>query len=471
MQKKILLGFLLILIVGATLFANYYPHYYALIKTPEEYSFSGQASWFDPWDINNYFATIRVSQKDKKMFLENLNTTEIIKPTFVYPLYTLAGIAFPKADPIFLYHSLAIIIGLGLMITMFLLAQMLLKNSFYSLYVLLLASLGGGFGFLFSSAGKSADLSIPGVTFLSTFQKPHEALAAILYLTSLVLFFLALKNKKISLLAISILSLSFLIPIYPYRLLSFALITGIYCFKTGKKYPFLYLGTLVVATAPIAFLYVFHFLSSGFSVLTSYQPSPISLISLLLGYGAFAILFVCQLFFPIKNRPLAVFLNIWIIVSLILSILPFGMGRLFLSGLLFPLAIVSALVAGNLANRFKVPGLFLILLLGFLPSSLYIFNKRINETANNNVWFYLPQTIKEGVEFLKEQKEDGVLALPPLTSYIPALAGKHVYFGLQDQTPDYPNRVNRASLFYQGKLSVEEAKLFLEQNQIHFVVS
>ncbi|MFH1840616.1 MAG: hypothetical protein ABH807_00435 [Candidatus Shapirobacteria bacterium] len=133
------------------------------------------------------------------MFLENINTTQVVKPALVYPLYTLAGIVFPKTNPIILYHALTVAIGFGLTITLFVLARMLCQNSFSALYVLLLASLGGGLGFLFSSPERSADLSIPGVTFLSSFQKPHEALAAVLYLTSLVFFFLAIKNKKISL--------------------------------------------------------------------------------------------------------------------------------------------------------------------------------------------------------------------------------------------------------------------------------
>lgn len=473
--KKVVGGLVLALIIGLVLFLYYFPHYYALIKTPTNYVFAGQASWFDPWDITNYFAVIRVAQKEKTMLVGNINTTEVVKPAFIYPLYTLAGIVFTKTDPILLYHVLAVTFGLGLAITLLLLAQMLVKNYYFSAGVLVLASLGGGFGFLVKLPEKSADLSIPGVTFLSTFQKPHEALAAILYLSALVLFYRAVKGKKVVFLAISIVSLSLLIPIYPYRWLSFMLITGLFSLffydRTGEKHTFGYWGILLGVTAPILLIYGYHFYTSGFAVLTSYQPPPITVVALLLGYGVFGVLCVSQIFFPVKNYLLITFLNIWVIISMFLAVLPFGMSRLFLSGLLFPLAVIAVLFLNEINNKYRIAILLPIILLVFLPTSFYVFGKRIREVKNNNIWFYLPQATYEGIEFLKARGEDGVLALPPLNSYIPALAGKHVYFGIKDQTPDYLNRFNQATLFYQGKLSAEEVKAFLEQNRIHLVVS
>ena len=105
-----------------------------------------------------------------------------------------------------------------------------------------------------------------------------------------------------------------------------------------------------------------------------------------------------------------------------------------------------------------------------LPTSLYIFGKRIFEVKNNSIWYYIPLSFKESFDFLESSKRDGVLALSPLSSYIPAQTGKHVYFGIKDQTPDYDNKVNNAMEFYSGMLQEFEARTFLKENDIHFIV-
>jgi hypothetical protein len=132
---------------------------------------------------------------------------------------------------------------------------------------------------------------------------------------------------------------------------------------------------------------------------------------------------------------------------------------------MFPLAITFILFFKT--NKVLVMGLALLVL---LPSSLYVFGRRIDEVKNNNVWYYLPQTIKQGFDFLEKSEGDGVLAMPPLASYIPAYAGKHVYLGHKDQTPSYYDRMSKAEGFYAGKLTEDEAKKFLQENKINYVV-
>ncbi|MDP3994571.1 MAG: hypothetical protein Q8P91_01955 [bacterium] len=473
-MHKLTTGIIFSLILGAILFVNYYPHYYALLKTPKKYSYSGQASWFDPWDINSYFSIIKQAQKKKSIFLDNINTTETGKAALIYPLYTTAGILFPKIDNILLYHLLAIICGTLLAFGIYILSYTLVKNAYYALYILLLVAFGGGFGFLFPSVG--ADLNIPGVTFLSTFQKPHEAVAALFYISSLVFFYLAIKKRHKFYWLISVLTLISLIPIYPYRLLSFFLIAGVFVLvfseKSKERYPYKYLATLSTIILPPALVYIYHFLSSGFGVLIGYKRPSISLISLLLGYGIFILFFIYQLFLKNKKSPLEIFLNIWIIVSLGLSALPLGISRFYLSGLLFPLSILFVSSLNKLSGRLLMPVVSIIFIFSFIaaPSSLYIFNRRMAEVKNNNIWYYLSEPVKQGIDFLGSSEKDGVLVFPPLSSFIPAYTAKRVYFGLKEQTPDYDNKVNNAVQLYLGKLEEKEAENFLKKNYINFVV-
>lgn len=473
---KILIGLTLLLVNLVVLFLNYFPHYYGLLKTPENFFYSGQASWFDPWDINNYFAVIRWAQEKRGLLLENFNTTELHKKALIYPLYIIAGNLFPNINHFILFHALATIGGLLLCCSIFISSYLILKNVVHSLVALILISLGGGLGWLFSSSGQSADINIPGITFFSSFQKPHEAVVAILYIFSLVFYFLSVKQRSHILNLCSLVSLLLLIPFYPYRLLNYFLICGlfalVYSHKKRDYHALSSLGLNLFIALPVGFLYLLHFMSSGFSVLTLYKPQPLSFFSLILGYGLFLLIFIYQFFHINLKDEMKVFLNIWFLASIGLSLLPIGMSRLFLSTLLFPLVLINLLSLKDISKNFQLNSRLIILMLLILTplSSFYIFNKRMKEGGRTNVWFYLPLEIKGGFEFLENRKETGVLALPLIESYVPAHTGKSVYCGHQDQTPGFQEKLINTINFYSGKFSAVEAERFLRENNINFVV-
>ena len=96
----------LLLIILASIifiFINHFPNYYAWKNTPEGFTFSGQASWFDPWDINVYVSAINWGQSHG-FLMQNVYTSQPNKPIFYYPLYTLLGIVFPNTDVFILFH-------------------------------------------------------------------------------------------------------------------------------------------------------------------------------------------------------------------------------------------------------------------------------------------------------------------------------------------------------------------------------
>lgn len=473
---KILIGLTFLFISLGILFLNYYPHYHGLVNTPENFFYSGQASWFDPWDINNYFATIRWAQEKRGLLLENFNTTEPLKAALIYPLYMITGNLFPNANHFILFHILAIICGLLLSSAIFFSSYLLLKDTAYSFVALLLTVLGGGLGWLFSSPGQAADIYIPGVTFFSSFQKPHQALATMLYIFALVFYFLSVKKGSYLLNLISLISLLLLIPFSPYCLLSYFLTCGLFALvdvnKNLASRAMSFFGLNLLISLPIGFLYLLHFTSSGFFILTSYDPQPLSLSSLILGYGLFLPIFIYQLFHLSFKDKTKVFLNIWLLVSISLSLLPIGMGRLFLNGLLFPLVLVNLLSLKDISKEFQLDfrAIALILLIFTPLSSFYVFTRRINEVKKTNVWFYLPLEIKAGLEFLESRKETGVLAFPLISSYVPAHTGKRVYCGHKDQAPGFQEKLIKTIDFYSGKFSMKEASKFLKNNGINFVV-
>ncbi|KKS65144.1 hypothetical protein A3A14_00170 [Candidatus Daviesbacteria bacterium RIFCSPLOWO2_01_FULL_43_38] len=456
---------------------NAFPNYYAYINTPADKSFSGQASWFDPWDINVYVSAIKWGQQGN-ILLANSYTTEGHTPVLMYPIYTLSGYIFPSVPPYLSFYFLAIIFGFLLLITILGLAKIFFSRNFEILIATTLIALGGGVGWLFFPSIQSGDLFITGFTFASHFQRPHEALGIIFYLLSLIFFFKAATLKKIF---FNLLSLGALLPLmlfYPYYFLSYALICGFYSLliflKNNDKKPFIYVFINASLVIPFILIYLNHLRGSqGFSGVVSQQLNNPDIFQLVLGYGIISIFMVYQAIYLKKDKT-TVFLNIWFFSSLLLSFLPFGFSRFYLRALFFPAVILSLLSLELISSKLHLSKKFLIsILLVILPlSSFYMSYKRVAEVENNNHWYYLKSTEREALEFLdtKTPKGSGVLASYTMGNYIPANTNNKVYFGHLLQTPDAEEKINNIIMFYSNKFSEDDAAEFVKEAGITYII-
>ncbi|PIZ65232.1 hypothetical protein COY14_02805, partial [Candidatus Roizmanbacteria bacterium CG_4_10_14_0_2_um_filter_36_9] len=106
-------------IIFFTVFIHHFPTYYALLKTPSNTSFSGQAAWFDPWDTNVYVSAIKEGQNGNLLY-SNQFTTIKHKPLFVYTFYTLTGLLFNNVDPYSLFQIESLIFSALLVVGTFL---------------------------------------------------------------------------------------------------------------------------------------------------------------------------------------------------------------------------------------------------------------------------------------------------------------------------------------------------------------
>lgn len=464
--KKILVVFLVSLL---PIFLNAFPNFYASLKTPSGMVFSGQASWFDPWDINLYVSAIRSGQTNG-FLLSNLYTTTPNQPILMYPFYTLLGLIFKNINPFFLFHFWAAIFGLVLVFGIFYLLKFFLENFFERVVATMAITLGAGFGFLYPLIN-SADATVTSFTFQSAFQRPHEAMAVLFYLFSVVFFL----RKKILIASIfSLLTVFF----YPFYFLSLAFIFSLYLFIKNKSELKLsnYLPLIYIL---IPSLITFFFASSQISSNETFQnvlsqnlatPNPLLLFS---GYGIITVLIIYNLFFMKKNEK-NLFLLIWFFLSLSLSFTPFGFSRFFLRGLFFPVVILSVLAINDLIKRARVSYFvfYFLFFIFLLPTNLKITYERIKEVQKNNPWYYLSKNELEAIKFLdtKTSNKSGVLALYTLGNLIPAYSHNTVYFGHLLQTPSSQNKLQNAYFFYASQIPNEKAKEFLKQNNIQYVV-
>lgn len=472
-MKKLTFVLVLFFAIIFILFLNFFPNLYGFWRTPKGYFYSGQASWFDPWDINAYVAAIKWGQSGH-IFLNNLYTTDEQKPTFVYPFYTLIGKFFSKSNPFLLFHFFSLIIGLFLSLTVFLLAYSLLKDKIKSLFSLILVSLGGGVGWLVGDRLLSADVSITSFTYHTAFQRPHEGLAVIFYLGAFLFYFFGLMKKNLWLNFLSLFSMIFLIFFYPFFILSYAIVTGLFSLflfqKRKERYPIFFFGLNTIFAGVVFLFYSFHLWSRGFL-----EAVPLTikadLVSVILGYGFLLPFCFYQIFTLKSNEDEKIFLCFWFLVSFIFGFfLPFG--RFYFRGLFFPLGLLSVMGVSKISHGEKFKECYFVFLLTLITSfsSFYIFSQRINEAGKNNRWFYLRKEIKEGFLFLEKRKENGILASYTLGNYLPAFTGKNVYFGHWVQTPKSSEKWVKLINFYSGKYSEEEANKFLKEGRINVIV-
>jgi hypothetical protein len=467
----------LLLICIGIIFLFSFPNYFAYISTPPNLVFTGQASRFDPWDINVYVAAINWSQRNGFNSL-NAYTTDNGKTVIMYPLYTALGTIFSKTNPFLVYHLASIIFGLGLLLVIFKLVKIFITKDNKSLKALLLISLGGGLGWLFYPIVLTPDIATTPFTFTSTFQEPHEILAMTFYLSSLCLFYLGTKRKKLSLIVISSFLTYPVIVFYPFYLLSYYLICGIFTLTTfikeKKKYLLCYFVTSVLITLPVGISYSFYLLSSNVfkNVLSPNLTTP-NLFMIYLGYGIFSLGIVYQLLQKNKNSAL-LFLNIWFWLSLALAYLPLGFSRYYLRALFFPVVIIVLINIDKISSKLRVKPtiVWVIIFCLAIPTSLVISLGRINAAKNSSRWYYITEEEKKAIDFLdlKSPKESGVLSSYILGNYIPTQTQNRVYFGHTYQTPNSKEKKDNLYNFYSNKLTEKEAQNFLQTNNISFII-
>jgi len=473
-MAKIKSSFFILLIILLNLFLQLFPHYYAYLKTPVNQVFSGQASWFDPWDINVYVAAVGFGQTGQ-ILLENLYTTAQQPPALIYPLYTIFGFIFRTTDPWLVFYSLTVITATILIITIYWSSKVFLKEKNNSILATLLITIAGGFGWLaFASGFNSGDTSITGFTFFSAFGRPHEALGLSLYIFILTNIYLFIE-KKTSLRSklYIIFGLCLLVIFYPYYLLSLMMIATVY-FLVMRLPKSRWIEWCGIAALPVLItcFYFFHLQKTSFVTVVSQQLSNVDPMAFVLGYGA-----LLPIFFYISTKyrqeRIVQYLTLWFFVSLLLSQLPLGFARFYLRTLFLPLIIQLFFLLGiwkdkkvYLLNLF-LPSLLILISL----TSVYIFVRRIQAAFQNNPWFYQTKDTRVGLNFLKDQKNGGVLSGYYIGNLIPALmSNKRVYFGHLIQTPEASDKMQHLKDFYAGLLDDKQASIFLSQNNIVWIV-
>lgn len=474
--------FLVIIVVGLIAnFLNLFPNWHAWKNTPEGYVFSGQASWFDPWDINVYVSAVKSGQH-RGFFLENLYDSTSNKAIFYYPVYTTLGLLFPQLNPFLLFHLLSIVTSIVFISTLTLLVSRFFQKKLVVFLTVLSIVVAGGLGWLVFPNIESLDTHMTSVSFLSALQRPHEAIALSAYITFLFAFYFSIKTKSNQWRTIAILSLILTLIFYPYYFLSFILICMTYYFlskKADKGNLFFLILLAFVGFLTVAAMYYDLSLNSSFSGVSGQTLTKPTIISLLLAYSVLLIPYLQKLFKIRRLSQFKLYLIIWITFNLLLSFLPLGFSRFYLRGTYLPLVIIAVTSLDtwsrkNFTKQYpKVFIIFLAYLTAFLSiTSLRIFSARVTEIHKENDWYYLSRENYELLEIMKRElpAQSSILSEYYLGNFIPAYTNHQVYFGHLFQTPNADKRKILLTQFFQESIEEEQAVEFLQEAEIDYVI-
>jgi len=467
--RKYLEPVLVALIIFSAIFLSKYPTLYHFQHQPENLFFSGQASWFDAWDINSYVSYIRYGQRNGVM-LKNTYTTVPHQPVFVFQTYTLLGVLnrYIRLDPFLLFHLASVLTGILLMLSIYLILGAVFPEFYKRLASFIIIVLGGGLGWLNNTA---ADYRIAGFTLVDPLERPHNALSTLLLLSSVYLFAYFLEKGRLEYFIYSLFSAFILFTIHPpLALLSVLIyIAGLFFLsqRVNRFKRFMLLSLLLLAYIAYFFLLLHRFLSNGgfkgLVVQTIWQPD---LLSIIFGFGLLSIGILTAILVKEKNISYKI-IKIAFILHLILAFSPLGFHMYFFKGVFIWGVILGVLGMEGISKNFLPYWLLLVLSLS-LPSRLQIF-KILRSPNYSNQFYYLQkiegQSLKQLVTL---PKDSSVLSLYRIGNYIPAFTDSRVFLGHSIQTPDFNQKLQLAEKFYLTDDGNFQSS-FLKDNRIDYV--
>lgn len=454
------------------LFDVHYPDYLAYLKTPPGFMFMGKAAYFDPWDINVYATAIRSGQQGH-LLLQNFYTVDTTRGALLYPIYTFVGYSFPHVNPFVLFHVVSTVAGFLLCMAIYWLIGYFIQSYKARLVAFFLILFGGGMGWIVSGEFGSADMFVTGFTFHSAIQRGHEAIGTMLYLTSIVSFFVSLTTNKKSIFLFALSSLLLMI-FYPYYLLSIGIIGFLFIVLQRKEKK--YIALFLMGYGMLGIVDIYYYLTlknAGFASVAMQQLSQVNMIHIIFGYGILGVLYVMQLISKKTIRDSKyIFLNLWVLTSIALNFAPLGINRFFLRGLIFPIVISVFIFLYSQKKTLGMSRTIVIIFLLFLVplSTLSVYQRRVDEIPEENVWYYQPNTTRDMYAFLSKKTSANVLAAYVTSSHLPAFSGSKVYFGHIIQTPQFYRKFIIVNAFYSGNQTKNEAYNFLKSNNIEYVV-
>lgn len=462
---------MIVLTVILVQFLVHWPDFYRQQNTPPDFWYTGQVSWFDPWDLNVYFSAIGWGKRGGFLF-ENLYDTQSTQKMAIYGFYILMGMATKSLNlsNAATFHLGDILLSSFLAAVVWWFVGIFFKDRAEKIITFILIFIGGGLGWLFFPRIILPDLGQPGFNLASALRRPHEVASLSFFLLTLGSFWRGAIDQQKKFLVLAGAALFFALYFHPYSALSLGVIL-----LSFDLYQWIKTGSLVFWRAYLIFglVGVLYYLLIGRGLINNpgfagligqiqYSPSPLMAV---LGWGILSPLLFVGLITPSPERKV-LFLKAWFVGHFAVIYLPFGFQKLLIRGLWTAVSLLTVRGLRKLClklnwNFIGVAALFLVFT-SF--STLSMSYQRIVEPPTNR-WIYLTSGEGEIIDYLKTHGEDeeGVLASYRLANIIPANTQKRVWAGHTFQSPNFDERLLEVNRFFTGEMKDLEAKAFLQK--------
>ncbi len=163
---------------------------------------------------------------------------------------------------------------------------------------------------------------------------------------------------------------------------------------------------------------------------------------------------------------------VWLMISLALLYLPFGLQRRFMMGLFVPVVGLAgyglARLAESLGKRARLVATTVLIL--SLPTNLLVLLAGVHGVQTHDPMLYLSSSEKQALEWIASSTpEDAlILASPQMGLFIPAHTGRRVIYGHPFETVNAQNEEQAVTNFF-SKMNQSEAEMFLGQRQVDYV--
>lgn len=355
-------------------------------------------------------------------------------------------------------------------------------------FALLIATIGGGLGWLLILVGQDnflgtapVDFYIPeGFSFLVIYGLPHIALARALILLGFIFFFR--KDGRGALLAgLCWSGVGLLVTFYLALIYALMGVWGAMLWlQSGRlSLDFIRRGGIAVGiTLPLFFYNVWLFQSNEAFAQWSkqnYLPSPHPL-HYLIGYGVLAFCAVGGIRWAWRRsngEPYALLIG-WVLIVPVLVYLPINVQRRLAEAVLIPLAILAG-VGIRLSRTWltrKVKRTQTIILVLLLPSTVLFWLVGVFNMINPSKPAFRPQNELAALDWLADHAKAGEVVLSPhdIGNYLPIRTNLRPFVGHGPETLYSEQKRDLLDRFFRGDLTSQEQRDLFEQFHIRYVI-
>ena len=383
------------------------------------------------------------------------------------------------------FHLMRIVFGGLLVLVMYRFIAVFLREPSKRFLALVLATVGGGLGWLLVVTGANSpppEFFIPeGFTLQILLGLPHLALARSALLGGLLALIFSFRHERWwhrALLAGGLwIVVGLAVPFYLAVIYAILGAWGLAAWVRNRTFPAQLFYRALLAAAVTLPLFAYNVLVftanpafarwSAQNILTSPPP-----LHYLLAYLPLALLAIIGGRWLWQQAKLPhTLLTGWVLIVPVLVYLPINVQRRLAEAVIVPLAVLAAAGAGVLMQRWGGKKVIALILLAVMPTSMMlVLGGYVTALAATPQTDYPPQQIA-AFNWLNDYAQPGEVVFASFSTgnQIPAYTNLRVYVGLGPETINAAEKERITQQFYAGQLSAQQRRTLYESMRIRYV--